>query len=157
MSSDGKRRQAIVFVMICTVGLVSGCGVIDDTIDAMRGHNENPEQLQSDQTANEDLLVEVTVESDAPSTGELTIEIDSPRNSQSLGEDSVDVPFKHDFAISTDVAFPLRNSRVEVDAGPDATYIECIITVNGDVVSTHRAEGATASAICDRGLRLGPS
>lgn len=157
MSSGGKRRQAIVWGMFCIVGLVSGCGVVEDTIDGMTGNNETAEPFENGQTANEGLVVEVTVESDAPSTGELTIEIDSPRNSQSLSENAVDAPFKHDFTIPTDIAFPLRNSRVEVDGGPGATYIKCTITVDGDVVSTHRAAGTSATAVCERGLQLGPS
>lgn len=160
MGAGGRRGWSAGVALVCAAGLVSGCGVVEDTIDGMTGNNEPAEQPATptdEQTPSEGLVVVVTVESDAPTTGELMIEIDSPRNSQSLREDSVEVPFEHEFTVAADIAFPLRNSRVEVDAGPGATYVECSIAVNENVVSTHRSEGSAATAVCERGLQLGPS
>lgn len=105
----------------------------------------------------EDLTVTITVDSDSDTSGALTVELVSPSGNQSLREDSVALPFTRDFTVPTDRIFPLRDTRVEVTAGPGASYIECSITMNGEVVASHRAEGSAAQAACDRRLRLGPS
>lgn len=55
------------------------------------------------------------------------------------------------------LAVAIQPSHVEVDAGRDATWIECRIIVNDQVVASHRSEGSNARAVCDQRPRLGPS
>ena len=157
-----RSKRAFIAFVLCVTGVVTlgGCGVVQDTIDGMTGQEatSRPSSPYSpDAAGTEDLTVTVTVESDADTTGELSVEIDAPGGGQSLREESVRLPFTRDFTVPTDTMFPLRTTHVEVEAGPTASYIECSISVDGQVVASHRAEGSAATAICDRRLQLRPS
>lgn len=151
-----SARRVVPLAIVCAaaVGLV-GCGVLEDTIEGITA--TGPATPAPPPDGAEDIIVTAEIESDASVSGELSITIDSPRNKQSLNETSVEIPFQHEFTVTTDVAFPLRGSRIEVDAGPGANWIECRILVDGDVVASHRSEGDAATAVCERKLQLGPS
>lgn len=156
------KSRTVIASALLVLGLVtlSGCGVVRDTVEGMSGQEptSQPSTPSSTTAAGEDdLIVTITVESDADTTGELSVNIDSPGDGQSLREDSVRLPFARDFNVPTDAMFPLRATHVEVKTGPAATYIQCTISVDGQVVATHRAEGSAATATCHRKLQLGPS
>ena len=156
------RRRVLVASTLFSVGVaaLSGCGVVQDPFEGVigQGSTSQPSHPSSPQIDGlEDLTVTITVESDADTSGELSVEIDSPGSGQSLHEESVSLPFDQDFAVAMDSPLPLRDTRVEVDAGPGASYIECSIILNGEAVASHRAEGSAATATCDRGLQVGPS
>ncbi|MDO4718601.1 MAG: hypothetical protein Q4B08_13690 [Propionibacteriaceae bacterium] len=154
------RTLIISTLLIVGVVALSGCGVVRDTVDGMAGQETTSQPLSphsSDGAEVDDLVVTVTVESDADTTGELSVNIGSPETAKSLREDSVRLPFTQNFSVSKRVIFPLRNARVEVKADHAASYIECRISVDGQVVATHRAVGSAATATCDRSLQLGPS
>lgn len=157
-----RERRALITSMPFVVGVValSGCGVVRDTVDGMARQETTSQPLSPhspDVAEVDDLVVTVTVESDADTTGELSVNIGSPGTAKSLREDSVRLPFTQNFSVSKRVIFPLRATHVEVKADPAASYIECRISVDGQVVATHRAEGSAATATCDRRLQLGPS
>lgn len=154
------RRHGLIAPLLLLMGIVasSGCGVVQDTVDGMTGQaSASDPSTSSHNHGSEDLTVTVTVDSDVATSGEISVDIDSPSRSHSLREASVQLPFEQQFAMATDSPFPLRNIRVEVNAGPGATHVECSIIVDGQVVASHRAEGGLAKATCERGLRLGPS
>lgn len=136
-----------------------GCGVVDDTLDGLTVAPATPSPLTSEAggSARESIVVTVEIDSDGSIAQDLAIEIRSPRSPQSLLEDAVSLPFRHEFTVSTDAFFPLRATRVEVHAGPGATFIRCRILVDGVEVATHRSEGSRATATCERRLQLGPS
>lgn len=156
-------RKTILAVAIVG-GLItgaSGCGVINDTVEGLTATGpatpDPPAGGSGSDGAGADIIVTAVVTSDAPQTGEISVTVDAPRDSQSFAEDSVELPFEHEFTVPTDVAFPFRGSRIEVDAGSGATWIECRILVDGEEVASHRAEGGASTAVCERRLQLGPS
>lgn len=159
---DSPRRAMLLVVVAATLAAsVSGCGVIDDTIEGLTATGPAtpvpPAAGSDDASSSDEIIVTAIVTSDAAETGEITVTVDAPRDSQSFAQDSVDLPFEHEFTVPKDVAFPFRGSRIEADAGPGASWIECRILVDGEEVATHRAEGSASTAVCDRRLQLGPS
>lgn len=158
MVTNKSRFAAFAIVAACMI-FASGCGLVENTVNGTIGRvpSNPPSDPELPEIERLNLTVTVVVDSDAKTTGALTIDIDSPSGDQSLREDSVSIPFEQDFTIPTDTAFPLRNTRVEASAGPGASYVECKIIVNGDTVAAHRSTGSSATASCERGLRLGPS
>lgn len=160
MKALRKTILAVAMVGGLTVA-ASGCGVIDDTIEGLTATGPAtpapPAGGDGSEGTGTDIVVTAIVTSDAAKSGEILVTVDAPRDSQSFAEDSVELPFEHEFSVPTDVAFPFRGSRIEVDAGPGATWIECRILVDGEEVATHRAEGGASTAVCERRLQLGPS
>ena len=156
------EKQALIASALLAVVVValSGCGVVQDTVDGMTepsatSQPSRPSPPRPEET--DGLTVTITVESDAETSGELTVDVDSPGGGQSLRTKSVPLPFKREYTVATDSMFPLRATHVEVVADPAASYIECSISTGGQVVASHRAEGSSATATCDRSLRLGAS
>lgn len=148
------RMLALWAPSLALVLVLSGCGVLEDTLEGVTGRGpDTPNATQ----APESLSVRVEIESDATASGELEISINSANDSQSVKESSVELPYSKDFEVPTDAPFPFRGSHVEVAAGPDASWVECRIIMDEKVVASHRSEGTGARAVCDRSLRLGPS
>lgn len=139
--------------------ILVGCGVVEDTLNGLTGSSPSPPPGTSEpgSTAGGSIVVTVQVDSDGTTATDLAVEINSPSSPQSLHEDSVPVPFSHDFTVSTDAFFPLRGTTVEVHPAPDATFVSCRILVDGEEVATHHSEGSGATATCERRIQLGPS
>ncbi|GGM49691.1 hypothetical protein [Microbacterium saperdae] len=165
MSTGAGMKRVLAGVLLgSSLAFLVGCGVVDDTLEGLGASGPAPSSSppssappEPSATAEGSIVVTVEIDSDAATATDLAVDIDSPSTSQSLYEDEVQVPFRHDFTVSTDAFFPLRGTTVEVHAAPDATFVSCSITVDGEVVATHRSEGSGATATCERRLQLGPS
>ncbi|WP_454114982.1 hypothetical protein [Microbacterium lacticum] len=160
MTTGGYAMRVLASIVLGgSLLLLAGCGVVEDTLDGLTGSSASPSPETSGpgSTAEGSIVVTVEVDSDGTTATDLAVEINSPSSPQSLYEDSVPVPFSHDFTVSTDAFFPLRGTTVEVHAAPDATFVSCRILVDGEEVATHRSEGSGATATCERRIQLGPS
>lgn len=102
------------------------------------------------------LVVRVEVTSDAATASRMRVEIDAREDPQRVDQRDVSLPYKEEFEVSKDMPFPLTGSSVEATTGPDATWIDCRIVLDGKIVAENRAEGAGATAVCEQKLRLGP-
>lgn len=162
MHASTKRGFAAAGLFTVAVLTLSGCGVLKDTFEAMTDDDDNSTSESRDSggssyTSGDAKVVTVKITSDGATSGELSVELDTANDDQSYHEASVDLPFEREFSVALDAPFPLRSTHVEVEASPDATYIECSILLDGNEVASHRAEGGQARATCDRHLQLGPS
>ncbi len=157
-TSAGMKRALAGLLLGGSLVLLVGCGVVEDTLEGLGASGDSsPAPPEPSATADGSILVTVEIDSDAPTATDLDVNITSPSSPQSLHEDEVQVPFTHDFAVSTDAFFPLRGTTVEVHAGPSATFVSCRILVDSEEVATHRSEGSGAIATCERRIQLGPS
>lgn len=116
-----------------------------------------PTRRREDASDRDDIIVTAIVTSDVVEAGDISVTVDGPREGESFAHESVALPFEREFTLPTDVASPYQGSRIEVDAGPGTTWIECRILVDGEEVATHRAEGGASTAVCERRLQLRPS
>lgn len=163
MGNGRTERRLAGLALACSAALLTGCGVIEDTVEGMTGSSPDlstPAPGRSSEApgpAGDEIVVTVEIDSDATTIGDVEIVINSPSSPQSFHEETVEVPFTREFTVATDVAFPLRGTTVEAHASPGATYVTCSIAVDGEIVTTHRSEGSRATAICERKLQLGPS
>lgn len=151
--------------------LLTGCGVIEDTVDGtvegLTGSDQSeeapdappssPSDEASDPSDADQIVIEVRFESDGGTAQNVEVEVDSTTSPQSLREDTVDLPFSEEFLIDKTKPFPFRNVTATADAADGATYISCEIIVDGDSVASYQSSGSNARAECERGLRLGPS
>lgn len=135
----GMKRVLAGLLLGSSLVFLVGCGVVDDTLEGLGASGPSSAPPEPSATAEGSIVVTVQIDSDAATATDLAVDIDSPSTPQSLYEDEVQVPFRHDFTVSTDAFFPLRGTTVEVHAAPDATFVSCSITVDGEVVGAHVA------------------
>lgn len=164
-SSKTKPRQAraaaLVVVAFTLVVTLTGCGVVQETVDGMmtpyEPTNESPPTNDDEaEMPSGSILVEVSIDSDASTASNVQIDIDARQDAQSVSLDIVDTPYQREFTVPGDMPFPLKGTRVEAHAIDGATYVTCVISYNGKEVATHRAEGDQASAVCEKELTIGP-
>lgn len=99
------------------------------------------------------LRVEIT--SDVDTAAELSVDIDA-NEPQQLEKTNASLPFDTQFDVPTNTPFPLRGFSVEATAAPGSEWIECRVTLDGQVAAEDRATGPGATATCSKQLRLGP-
>jgi hypothetical protein len=152
------RRSAIgrvAAVLVAGAVMLSGCGVIEDTVDGFTG---SPIPTGTpDLEAADEIVIEVRFDSDGGTARSVEVDIDSPSSPQSLREDAVDLPFSKEFTIEANEFLPFRGVTAQAEAGEGATFISCEIVMDGEVVASHHGSGSDARAECERQLRLGPS
>lgn len=102
------------------------------------------------------LLVEIMVRSDVNTAARIEVDVDARDDPQQSDDENVSLPFSQQFEVSTSVPFPLSGVSVEATAAPDATWIECQVLLDGEVIVEDRAEGSEATADCSKELRVGP-
>lgn len=144
MKSLTKRVGSAGAVSIVFLGLV-GCSALPWGAD------------DSSPTSSAGLmLVEVAIRSDVDTAAQVDIDVDTIDDPQRVEDENVTLPFAEQFDVSTAKPFPLRGVTVEATATPDARWIECEVSLDGDVIAKDRAEGPGATATCTKELRLGP-
>lgn len=102
------------------------------------------------------LLVEIMVSSDVDTAARIEMDVDAREDPQQSDDENVPLPFRQQFEVPTNVLFPLSGVSVEATAAPDATWIDCQILLDGEVIVEDRAKGSDATAGCSKELRLGP-
>lgn len=167
MRRRGARRStAAVACALVSMLALSGCGVVEDTLEGLTGtapSHETPRPApsgsahESEAPDGEQIVIEVRFESDGATAADVVIEVESTTSPQSFRDDLVDLPFQQEFRVDTGKPFPFRNVTATADAADGATYISCEIIIDGESVASHRSTGGNARAECERGLRLGPS
>ncbi|MCT1903591.1 hypothetical protein [Oceanobacillus sojae] len=147
-----KNRHGLSAALAILI-LLPACGVIKDTYEGVTGQTE-----QEDKTENqlEEVLVEVMVDSDSDYISDLTIELNTREHPESIYYESVEAPYQEEFAVSSDVPFPLTSVRVEAEASDEASEITCLILYNGEEVASHHSRGDNPRAVCEKKLQLGP-
>lgn len=155
------RLSRLSFLMIffaMTLIMLSACGVIKDTYEGMTGKEktgENAEEQSEEKQTNE-IIVEVIVESDADTVNDLEVEVNARKNPESVYFDSVEVPYRVEFSVSKDASIPLTSTRVVASVADNAKEVSCTILYDGEEVATHRSQGNSGRAICEKSFRLGP-
>lgn len=142
------RAAVLVAALLCLLPL-SGCaigqGLSDGFSGGFRGTTSNPTPL----------LVTLEVDSDAELASVL-VDIDAKRDPERTTEQLVATPFVREYEVDTGVIFPLRGVTAELTAGPEASFVSCRLTIDGDEKANTRAEGPGAVAACEFAFRLGP-
>ncbi|RXZ78677.1 hypothetical protein EBB07_25940 [Paenibacillaceae bacterium] len=87
---------------------------------------------------------------------DLEVEINARKNPESVYFDSIEVPYREEFAVQKDAFIPLTSTHVKAGIDDDASWISCTILYDGEVVATHRSRGDGAKAVCEKTFRLGP-
>lgn len=124
--------------------LLAGCGVLPG------GGDDTPSQTSGT------LLIEIIVTSDVDPAARVEVDVDAREDLQQSDDENVPLPFSQQFEVSTNVPFPLTGVSAEAEAAPDATWIECQVLLDGEVIVEDRAEGSGATADCSKELRIGP-
>src|SRR5690625_2008106 len=109
-----SRLNYLMIFFAMTLIMLSACGVIKDTYEGMTGKEETGENAeeQSEEKQTTEIIVEVIVESDGDTVNDLEIEVNARKNPESVYLDSVEVPYKEEFSVSTDAFLPLTSTRV---------------------------------------------
>ena len=145
-------RPAITVIMaIGILSILSACGTITDTSDKITGEKYTDDENQSDA-----IIVEIIVESDGDSVVDLEVEINARKNPESVNFDSIEVPYRVEFTVPKDVPIPLTSTRVEASMADDGSEVSCTILYDGKEVATHRSQGDSGRAICEKTFWLGP-
>ncbi|WP_405097891.1 MmpS family transport accessory protein [Micromonospora sp. NBC_01412] len=139
------RGAAVVATMAMVAAILAGCAFLPWS----GGGGQSS-------ASSDAMVVEVEVTSDAATASQLRVVVDAREDPQRVDQHDVSLPYGERFEVSKDVPFPLTGSLVEATAGQDATWIECRIILDGEVVAENRAEGAGATAVCEKKLRRGP-
>lgn len=151
-----KFSRLSFFMLFFAVMLImlSGCGVIKSTYEGVseglfrnEKTGENAEE-QSEEETNE-ITVEIIIESDGDSVNNLEVEINSRKNPQSVYFDSIEVPYREEFTVSSDMMFPLTSTRARASVG-DGSEVSCTILYNGEEVATHQSKGDAGRAYCEK-------
>ncbi|BAD62752.1 hypothetical protein ABC0209 [Shouchella clausii KSM-K16] len=132
-----KKTKRLYFLLICVSTSLASCGVVENK-DNSSPNNEN-----------EELIIEVIIESNASYASDLEVEINSRNSPQTVNELSIEVPYSKTFVIPTDAAFPISSTKVKATAGEDGDRISCKILYDEIEVATHDSEGELATAVCE--------
>jgi len=148
-----KFSRLNFFMLFFAVMLImlSGCGVIKSTYEGVSEglfRNEKTGEHAEEQSE-EEITVEVIIESDGDSVNNLGVEINSRKNPQSVYFDSIEVPYREAFTVSTDMMFPLTSTRAWASVG-DGSEVSCTILYNGEEVATHQSKGDAGRAYCEK-------
>lgn len=145
-------RPAIAVIMVLGIlSILSACGTIMDPSNRITGEKDTDDENQSDA-----IIVEVIVESDGDSVVDLEVEVNARKNPESVYFDSVEVPYRVEFSVSKDAFIPLTSTRVVASVADNAKEVSCTILYDGEEVATHRSQGNSGRAICEKSFRLGP-
>ena len=147
-----KKSIGHLVLLVGVLIVLSACGVVKNTIDGMTD-KELKEEKDKDSGA---ILVEVVVESDGDSAVDLEVEINARKNHQSVYLDSIEIPYREEFAVPKDVPIPLTSTRVKAGLADDASWVSCTFLYDGEVVAAHRSQGEGTEAVCEKTFRLGP-
>ncbi|XID93369.1 hypothetical protein ACF3MZ_02190 [Paenibacillaceae bacterium WGS1546] len=147
-----RKHMGHLVLLIGVWLMLSACGIAKDTIDGMTGE-ESKEEMGKDSDV---IIVEVVIESDGDSATDLEVDINARKNPESVYFDSIDVPYREEFAVSKDAFIPLTSTLVKAEKADDASWISCTILYDGEVVANHRSRGDRAQAVCEKAFRLGP-
>jgi hypothetical protein len=150
-----------VIVVAMMAAATAGCGTVEDTIDGtvsgMRGDPApSGEPVAEADSGARAILVTVMIESDGATASDVTVDVDARRNSQSVKEENVELPYTAEFSVPTDTMFPLKGTTVRAKASADASEISCSILYDGEVVATDLSRGDRAAVECDKEFELGP-
>lgn len=144
MKSVTSRVGSAVAVAIVSVALVS-CSALPSSKDG--SSPSSPAGV---------MLVEIAIGSDVGTASQVQVDIDAREDSQRIDEQNVSLPFADQIEVSTRVPFPLKGVTVKATGASGAGWIECQVSLDGEVISEGRAEGSGATAMCTKELDLGP-
>lgn len=111
-------------------------------------HIEN-DNLDSSTGDDEELTVEIIIESNATYVTDLEVNVNSRNDPQSIIEPTIEVPYSEKFIISTDTMFPITSTSVKASVGEDGDEISCKILYDNTEVATHISKGTFATAVCE--------
>lgn len=137
-----------LLILITLSLFLSACGIVKDTFAP---------KTETPSTKTEKAIeVEVVVESDGHLVNDLKVNVNARKNPQSVSFDTIEVPYKEKFAVTLDVIFPIKSTKVEASVAKGAKEVSCKIFYDGKEVATHISKGDQAKAVCEKKLRIGP-
>ena len=140
--------RTIFTTLIATLlTITTSCGAIKSTIEGTKSSKPNSKNT---------IEVAVTIESNSGTAEDVKIEVNSRKDPVTLTYESVTTPFRQSFNVPSDIAFPLRSTRITAQVPRGGDTISCTIRYDDDTVATYRAEGTNAIAKCEKKLTLGP-
>ncbi|MEK3836269.1 MULTISPECIES: hypothetical protein [unclassified Paenibacillus] len=139
-------------VLAGVVILLSACGTATDPIPEKKAE----ESIATVEPEADAILVEVLIESDSDAALNLEVEVNARDHPQSVYFDSIQLPYREEFAVPKDTFIPLTSTRVQAEKDADATWISCTILYDGEVVATHKSRGDSAMSVCEKKFLLGP-
>jgi hypothetical protein len=135
-----KKLKEYSFLLIGVSFSLASCEVAN--------HIEN-DNLDNKPGDDEELIVEIIIESNATYATDLEVNINSRNDPQSIIEPTIEVPYSEKFKISTDTMFPITSTNVKASVGEDGDEISCKILYDNAEVATHTSKGTFATAACE--------